>query len=113
MNGFCEAAGFGSARFCRTRTEGASDMAACDQAAVAGPATPAVGALPGTTTTSSAPAPIPAAPTTRTNQFLVIAKGQGKYTVCAADNVPLSQDPSYPGSRCDDCNLREGSDVCE
>jgi hypothetical protein len=114
VNNFCETAGYyGNYRFCRTRTEQAADMEQCDQAAVGiardtgrwGPTwyyndRLCDGGNPGCTNHP-------------TNQFLVIAKGPGKYTVCAADNVPLSQDPSLPGSRCDDCTLREGSEVCE
>jgi hypothetical protein len=114
MNGFCGGAGFApTSRFCRTRTEGAPDMIECDQAAVGiardtgrwGPTWYYQGQLcsgsdPGCTNHS-------------TNQFLLKTRGSGTFTACVADNIPLSQDPSLPGSRCFDCTLREGSTLCE
>jgi hypothetical protein len=111
VDGFCQRVGQ-SGRFCFTRIEGDFDMAQCDQAAMGAANTGrwgptwyyedqlCSGSSPGCTDHPD-------------NQFLLIAKGSGSYSACAADNIPVSQDPSIPGSRCGGCTLRDGDTDCE
>jgi len=43
----------------------------------------------------------------------VIAKGEGDFSACAAPEIPLSQDPVRPGSRCGICRLFKGESKCQ
>jgi len=44
------------------------------------------------------------------NQFLVNIRGDGTYEACAADDIPLSQDPDRPGTRCGRCTIVNSGD---
>jgi hypothetical protein len=108
---FCERAGFAAtAKFCFTRTEGDTQAPACDYLAVGrsvdtgrwGP------------TWSFNDKPCTAGPGENgctnhpDNQFLVNTRGDGVYEACAAPDIPLSQDPDKPGSRCGRCTIAGG-----
>jgi hypothetical protein len=112
VDGFCERAVGLSGRFCFTRREGDPDMAACDQAAMGISNTGRWGPTwyydDRLCTDSS-----PGCKDNSNNQFLLIAKGSGRFSACAADNIPVSEDPANLGVRCGDCVLREGSTDCE
>jgi hypothetical protein len=112
VDGFCEKAGFAAtAKFCFTRTEGDPQATACDYLAVGqasdtgrwGPTWSYNGkpctAGPGENGCSNHP----------DNQFLVNTRGDGVYEACAAAEIPLSQDPEKPGSRCGSCTIAGGS----
>ena len=108
MNGYCESVGFGGF-FCFTRREDDPQAEACDYMAVGqasdtgrwGPTWTADG-KPCTTSDGPGCQNHPA------NQFLVIAKGDGLFSACAASYIPLSQDPVRPGSRCGLCQIVSG-----
>jgi hypothetical protein len=111
MGNFCERAGFAAtAKFCFTRQEGDPQATACDYLAVGraadtgrwGPTwsyndKPCT-AGPGEDGCSNHP----------DNQFLVNTRGDGNFEACAAPEIPLSQDPDRPGSRCGSCRISGG-----
>ncbi len=116
IDGYCGKAGFGdSDKFCFTRTEGDPMAEACDMLAVGragdtgrwgptwsyngGPCT----AGPGENGCSNHDS----------NQFLVNTRGDGSYQACAAADIPLSQDPDRPGSRCGTCTIKGGGECQE
>jgi hypothetical protein len=114
-DGFCEKAGFAaSARSCFTRTEGDEQATACDYLAMGrasdtgrfGPTWSYNGrpctAAPGEPGCSNHP----------DNQFLLNVRGDGKFEACAAPEIPLSQDPNLPGSRCGACTITNGG-ICQ
>jgi hypothetical protein len=115
VDGYCGKAGFGATdKFCFTRQEGDPQAAACDYLAVGkasdtgryGPTwswndKPCT-AQPGENGCSNHP----------DNQFLVTTRGDGEYAACAAPEIPLSQDPDKPGSRCGVCTIK-GSARCQ
>ena len=47
------------------------------------------------------------------NQLLVIAKGEGLFSACAAPEIPLSTDSRRPGSRCGLCRIVAGESECQ
>jgi hypothetical protein len=111
MDNFCERAGFAtSAKFCFTRTEGDRQAEACDYLAVGksaetgrwGPTwtwnDKACTAQAGENGCSNHP----------DNQFLLNTRGDGLYEACVAGDIPLSQDPERPGSRCGTCRIEGG-----
>jgi hypothetical protein len=112
VNDYCEKAGFAAtSKFCFTRREDDPQATACDYLAVGrasdtgrwGPAwsfndKPCT-AAPGENGCINHP----------DNQFLVTARGDGVYAACAAAEIPLSQDPERPGSRCGTCTIAGGS----
>jgi hypothetical protein len=115
MGDFCDKAGFAaSAKFCFTRQEGDPQATACDYLAVGrsgetgrwGPTWSYNGkpctAGPGENGCSNHP----------DNQFLVNTRGDGTYEACAAPEIPLSQDPDKPGSRCGSCRI-SGGGTCQ
>jgi hypothetical protein len=112
VDGYCDRVGFGSGFFCFTRPEGDPQAAACDAMAVGkardtgrdGPTWYWNGAL-----CTAEGETVPGCRNSPNNQFLVIAKGDGKYEACAAPDVPLSQDPVRPGSPCGACQVVGGS----
>lgn len=106
VDNYCQRVGL-SGNFCDTRPEGHPEREACDFMAMgkardtgrygptwyyedklcaAGPDTP------GCTNHES-------------NQFLVIAKGPGRYEACAAEDVPMAAD----GERCGVCQIKGDS----
>ena len=102
MNGYCESVGFGGF-FCFTRREDDPQSQACDYLAV-GQASD-TGRWGPTWTADGKPctdADGPGCQNHPGNQFLVIAKGEGVFSACAAPDIPLSTDPVRPGSRCRD-----------
>lgn len=114
IDGYCGKAGFGASdKFCWTRPEGDPMATACDYMAVGrsaetgryGPTWYYEGkpctAQPGEIGCSNHP----------DNQFLLNIRGDGTYAACAADDIPLSQDPDRPGSRCGSCTIA-GSGEC-
>ena len=113
LNGYCESVGF-SGFFCFTRREDDPQAEACDYMAVGqasdtgrwGPTWKAVGkACTAVDATGCRNHP--------DNQFLVIAKGEGLFSACAASYIPQSQDPVRPGSRCGLCQIVAGQDQCQ
>ena len=111
VDNFCEKAGFAStARFCFTRTEGDSEATACDYLAVGISAE--TGRWGPTWTYNDKPCTAAAGEDGCSNhpdnQFLVNTRGDGTYEACVAANIPLSQDPNLPGSRCGKCTIVNG-----
>jgi hypothetical protein len=99
VNNFCERAGFAStARFCFTRTEGDTQAPACDYLAVG--KSPETGRWGPTWTFNGTNNP--------DNQFLLNTRGDGVYEACVAADIPLSQNPDLPGSRCGKCTITNG-----
>ena len=113
VNGYCESVGFGGF-FCFTRREDDPQAMACDYMAVGqakdtgrwGPTWTADGK-------PCAPDANPGCQNHSENQFLVIAKGEGEFSACAADYIPLSTDPVRPGSRCGLCRMVAGASECQ
>jgi hypothetical protein len=113
VNGYCESVGFGGF-FCYTRREDDPQSQACDYMAMGqasdtgrwGPTWTADGK-------PCNPTDVPGCENHPANQFLVIAKGEGLFSACAADYIPLSTDPTRPGSRCGTCRLVAGASECE
>jgi hypothetical protein len=113
IDGYCGKAGFGTTdKFCWTRQEDDPQATACDYLAVGrsgdtgrwGPTwfyegKPCVAAA-GDNGCANHP----------DNQFLVNTRGDGTYEACAAPEIPLSQDPDRPGSRCGRCTISGGGD---
>jgi hypothetical protein len=114
MNGYCESVGFGG-YFCFTRREDDPQAEACDYLAV-GQASD-TGRWGPTWTADGKPCTenndIPGCQNHPGNQFLVIAKGEGLFSACAAPEIPLSTDPVRPGSRCGTCTLAVGKSECQ
>jgi len=114
MNGYCESVGFGGF-FCFTRREDDPQSEACDYLAMGqasdtrrwGPTWTADG-KPCTENND-----VPGCQNHPANQFLVIAKGEGLFSACAAPEIPLSQDPVRPGNRCGACRLVAGQNDCQ
>ena len=109
MNGYCESVGF-AGFFCFTRREDDPQSQACDYMAL-GQASDT--GRWGPTWTADGKActennDIPGCQNHPGNQFLVIAKGDGVFSACVADYIPLSQDPVRPGSRCGLCRIQNG-----
>jgi len=110
---FCERAGFAStAKFCFTRTEGDTQAPACDYLAVGRSAE--TGRWGPTWTWNDKPCTAGAGENGCSNhpdnQFLVNTRGDGTYEACAAPEIPLSQDPDRPGSRCTRCTISGGGE---
>jgi len=108
IDGYCGKAGFGASdKFCWTRPEGDPQAEACDYLAVGrasdtgrwGPTwfweSKACTAGVGEIGCANHP----------DNQFLVNIRGDGTYEACAAADIPLSQDPDRPGTRCTRCTI--------
>jgi hypothetical protein len=115
VNNFCERAGFATtARFCFTRTEGDTQAEACDYLAVG--KSPETGRWGPTWTWNDKPCT--AGPgedgcsNHPDNQFLLNTRGDGTYEACVAADIPLSQNPDLPGSRCGKCTIVGGSGEC-
>jgi len=115
MNNFCEKAGFATtAKFCYTRQEGDPQATACDYLAVGrsaetgrfGPTWYYNGKL------CSGGAGEDGCSNNPDNQFLVDIRGDGVFEACAGDEIPLSQDPEKPGSRCGSCTIK-GAGPCK
>jgi len=113
MNGYCESVGFGG-YFCFTRREDDPESQACDYLAV-GQASD-TGRWGPTWTADGKPCTTSDGPGCQNhpgNQFLVIAKGEGLFSACAAPDIPLSTDPRRPGSRCGLCRMVAGASECQ
>ena len=115
VNNFCEKAGFATtARFCFTRTEGDTQAPACDYLAVGKSAE--TGRWGPTWTWNGKPCTAGAGEDGCTNnpdnQFLLNTRGDGTYEACVAADIPLSQNPDLPGSRCGKCTISGGSGEC-
>ncbi|HXK10978.1 MAG TPA: hypothetical protein VMT70_15120 [Vicinamibacteria bacterium] len=101
MNGYCDAVGQGSPKFCWTRVEGDPQASACDQLAVGkaldtgrwGP-TWYWNDLPCTAQGDTTPG----CKNDQNNQFLLVAKGPGTYEACAAADIPVAPGGSQCGS---------------
>jgi hypothetical protein len=111
MNNYCERAGFAStARFCFTRQEGNSQSTACDYLAVGISAE--TGRWGPTWSYNDKPCTAGAGENGCSNhpdnQFLVNTRGDGVYEACVAADIPLSQNPDLPGSRCGKCTIVNG-----
>jgi hypothetical protein len=113
MDGYCGKAGFGATdKFCWTRQEDDPQAEACDYLAVGrsgdtgrwGPTWFYEGkpCVAGASEIGCSNHP--------DNQFLVNTRGDGTYEACAAPEIPLSQDPDRPGSRCGRCTISGGGD---
>jgi hypothetical protein len=116
LNNFCERAGFASsAKFCFTRTEGDSQAEACDYLAMGRSAE--TGRWGPTWSWNNKPCTATGGEDGCTNhpdnQFLVNTRGAGEYEACAAADIPLSQDPDRPGSRCGRCRIESGKSGCQ
>jgi len=112
VDGYCEKVGF-SGYFCYTREEGDPQATACDYLAV-GKASD-TGRWGPTWTANGKPCSEDDKEGCRNNpdnQFLVLAKGEGAFNACAAPDVPVSQDPARPGSRCGLCTIVAGQSKC-
>ena len=111
---YCQRTGQ-SGKFCFTRIEGDPQAEACDFMAVGkasdtgryGPTWNWNG-KPCTATEES----LEGCRNHPTNQFLVIAKGEGEFWACAAPEIQLSQEP-LPGNRCGLCRLVAGRSGCQ
>jgi hypothetical protein len=105
---YCQRVGL-SGRFCFTRAEDDPQRADCDRM-VTGVATD-TGRYGPTWLYNGQPCSgggdQPGCNNHPENQFLVIAKGEGEFTACAAKNVPIEQD------RCGVCNVVAGSGSCQ
>ena len=113
LNGYCESVGF-SGFFCFTRREDDPQAEACDYMAV-GQASD-TGRWGPTWTADGKPCTDAEGPGCQNhpgNQFLVIAKGEGLFSACAAPDIPLSTDPRRPGSRCGLCRMVAGASECQ
>lgn len=115
VNNYCEKAGFATtARFCFTRTEGDTQAPACDYLAVGKSAE--TGRWGPTWTWNDKPCTAGAGEDGCTNhpdnQFLLNTRGDGTYEACVAADIPLSQNPDLPGSRCGKCTIVGGSGEC-
>ena len=112
VNNFCALAGFDpGSKFCFTRQEGDPQAVACDYLAV-GKATD-TGRWGPTWSVDGNPCSASAACTNHPdNQFLVIMNGNGKYLACVSDQIPLSTDPTRPGSRCGVCVVNDSGIYC-
>ena len=113
---FCEKAGFASsAKFCFTRTEGDSQMSACDYLAVGRSAE--TGRWGPTWSWNGKPCTAgggeDGCQNHPDNQFLVITRGAGVFEACVADDIPLSTDPERRGSRCGTCRIEPGKSGCQ
>jgi hypothetical protein len=95
-NGYCDKVGFGDWKFCETRAEGDPEREACDYL-VTGRATDTGRWGPTWYHDYDICASIPDLCVNHgSNQFLVVAKGNGEYRACAAEGWPLAAD----GARC-------------
>jgi hypothetical protein len=110
VDDYCGRFGFGTGqKFCFTRQENDPEAAACDHMAVGragdtgrdGPEW----SWDGKPCTAEGDT-VPGCRNHADNQFLVIAKGPGRFEACAAADVPLSQEPDRPGSRCGGLDVR-------
>ena len=114
MNGYCESVGFGG-YFCFTRREDDPQSVACDYLAL-GQASD-TGRWGPTWTADGKPCTenndVPGCQNHPGNQFLVIAKGEGLFSACAAPEIPLSTDSRRPGSRCGLCRMVAGESQCQ
>ncbi len=113
VDNFCEKAGFATtAKFCFTRTEGDEQAVACDYLAVG--QSPETGRWGPTWTYNGKPCAGQPGENGCTNhqdnQFLLNTRGDGTYEACVAAEIPLSQNPDLPGSRCGKCTITNGGD---
>lgn len=111
MNNYCEKAGFAStAKFCFTREEGNPQSTACDYLAVGISAE--TGRWGPTWSYNDKPCTAGAGENGCSNhpdnQFLVNTRGDGTFEACVAADIPLSQNPDLPGSRCGKCTIVNG-----
>jgi hypothetical protein len=113
IDGYCEKVGF-SGFFCFVRKEDDPQAQACDYMAM-GKASD-TGRYGPTWSVDGKPCSEDDSTGCRNhpdNQFLVIAKGEGDFSACAAPEIPLSQDPVRPGSRCGICRIAKGESRCQ
>jgi hypothetical protein len=114
-DGYCDRVGYGAYKFCNVRRDADPQKAACEGLAVgqAGdtgrwgptwkyslhyePEHLCAGTDPGCTNHAS-------------DQYLLITNGAGTFFACASPLVPLSTDPTYPGSRCTRCVIDNSAD---
>jgi hypothetical protein len=106
VDNYCERVTGIGGKFCDTRLEGNDQRVACDYMAIGkasdtgrwGPTWSFNGqACDGANFGSCA--------NHQSDQFLAVAKANGKFEACAADNVPMWPDG---GSRCGACNFQNG-----
>jgi hypothetical protein len=113
VDNYCAKAGFDpGSKFCYTRTEGDPQSVACDYLAV-GKASD-TGRWGPTWTFNGQPCSpnSDGCVNSPDNQFLVLHYGYGTYLACVAPEVPISTDPSRPGSRCGVCKIIDGVVYC-
>lgn len=113
VDNYCAKAGFDAgSKFCYTRTEGDPQSVACDYLAV-GKASD-TGRWGPTWTFNGQPCSpnSDGCVNSPDNQFLVLHYGYGTYLACVAPEVPISTDPSRPGSRCGICKIIDGVVYC-
>lgn len=112
VDGYCGKAGFGATdKFCWTRVEDDPQAAACDALAVGRAGD--TGRWGPTWFYNGRPCGAfeqPGCSNHPDNQFLVNTRGDGEYAACAAPDIPLSQDPERPGSRCGVCTISGGGE---
>jgi hypothetical protein len=106
VNGYCERIGE-SGRFCETRLEGDPQRVACDYMAV-GKAldTGRWGPTWYYNNQLCDAANLGNCANHGSDQFLAVAKAQGRFEACAAPTVPVDPD----GSRCGECNFNASGD---
>ena len=92
---YCERVGFGNWKFCDTRPEGDLQRVACDYLAT-GKASDTDRWGPTWYYNDEICSRTTGCGNHETNQFMVHAKNSGRFTACAADNVPVAAD----GTRC-------------
>ena len=112
VNGYCARAGFDpGARFCFTRQEGDPQSTACDYLAVGKSAE--TGRWGPTWSVNNQPcSPNGTCINHPVNQFLVLMNGDGTYNACVSAEIPLSTDPTRPGSRCGICKVSDAGILC-
>ena len=114
VDDYCARIGAGSGYYCDARREGDASAADCDKMAVGRASN---GNWGPTWYWDGQPCPTDTNPgcsdDPNGNQFMLIAKGPGRYEACAAADIPISNDPDRPGSRCRTCVIASGSGECE
>jgi hypothetical protein len=109
VDNYCQRTGQ-DGNFCFTRLEGNPQRADCDKMAMGiAPDTGRYGPrwLFDNTPCGDIPADASGCNNHPDNQFLVIAKGTGQVTACAAQDVPIE------GDRCGNCRINPASGQCQ
>ncbi len=107
---YCERANDVGGHFCFVRSEGDPMAADCDKMAIGRASdTGRWGPTWHYESKLCVPGEDPGCSNHPDNQFLLAARGAGTFQACAAPNIPLSQDPDYPGTRCGTCVIKDNT----